>query len=213
MSGRVGQRYMTTKTRNLRKAVSDGLVRSGFVRTDRVHVKNVDDEFSLWVDTGPLGNRSDIAPFVGIRHHPTEDLRARLMGSEPHTTSGTVGANVGYVLGQGYQWWEPPVEPEEVLTAINAALDTLRPLLSIDRLSVVWEIEGARRPGWQYSQIALELIRGDREAVNRCLLAAQDDLCKRDDEVCEQFRAFAKRVTQLLEAQADRSRSASSDQR
>ena len=51
----------------LRKSVSDALRRQGFTRYGQAHIRRVDDDFSLCVDTGPIGPRTDIAPVVGTR--------------------------------------------------------------------------------------------------------------------------------------------------
>jgi hypothetical protein len=59
---------------NLRKETSRALVDRGYRRDGRIHLLSVDPEFSLWVDTGPLGPRVDIAPFVGLRHEAVENL-------------------------------------------------------------------------------------------------------------------------------------------
>lgn len=163
----------------------------------------VDDSFSFGVDTGPLGNRSDIAPFVGIRHDGVQQLRAELMGSPGSQWSGTVSANVGYVLGEEYRWWEPPTPPEEVLRAIHLALDRLRPFLGLDKLPGAWEIQGAKVPGWRYTEITVHLLRGDRQLVLERLEAARSEFCKREDEICEQFRGFEQRVKSRLELLAE----------
>ena len=47
---------------NLRTAVSEALVENGFERAGRTHLLRHDDQFSRWVDIGPLGQRSDIVP-------------------------------------------------------------------------------------------------------------------------------------------------------
>jgi hypothetical protein len=182
---------------NLRANVSLALVSSGFRRDDRLHSIPIDEEFSFWVDTGPIGTRSDIAPFVGIRHRGVEDLRARLL----ETTSsggGTVGANVGYVLGAGYLSWAPPASPADVIRAIDAARDRLERFMTLDNMAAAWEIEGSRRPGWQYSRIATHLLRGDRQAVDEDLNSARAELCRHADELCAQFTSFAQRVQERL---------------
>ncbi len=125
MCGRVGHDCMVNK-QNLRKEVSDALVVEGFKRSDRVHSLRVDGDFSLWVDTGPIGSRVDIAPFIGIRHDGIKTLRAELLRSTVISVSGTVGANVGYVLGRGYLSWVPPTSAVEVVSTIQMGLERLR---------------------------------------------------------------------------------------
>lgn len=93
----VVSRRCTASNMTLRKEVSNALVVAGYKRSGRMHQIRTDEEFSLWVDTGPLETREDIAPFIGIRHEPTQQLRARLKGHANDPWVGTVGANVGYV--------------------------------------------------------------------------------------------------------------------
>jgi len=180
---------------NLRKDVSKALVARGFhLWEGRSHLIRVDADFSLGVDTGPLGKRSDIAPYVGIRHDGVQQLRADLMGSSANERTGTVGANVGYVLGEEYRRWEPPSTHEEVLRVIDLALGRLRQYLSLDRLPEAWKIRGTNTPGWRYNEIAALLLKGDHQAVLERLEAARAEYCAYEDGVCEQFRAFEQRV-------------------
>jgi len=180
---------------NLRRAVSDELVKSGFDRIERVLMLPVNNDFSLWVDTGPLGSRADIAPFIGIRHEGVENLRARLLGTTSLSTAGTVGANVGYVLGVGYRSWEAPSSASEVVTMINTGLDRLRGYTSLKKLVAAWELEGSKRPGWQFSRIATQLASGDIEGAKRSLDAAALELCRYQDEVCAEFQDFKIQVS------------------
>jgi hypothetical protein len=183
---------------NLRRDVSDALIARGFTRSDRVHTLAAGDAFSLWVDTGPIGSSVDVAPFIGLRHDGVESLRATLLGTVAMETAGTVGANVGYVLGLGYRSWAPPTSVAEVMGTIEAGLDRLRDFMSLEKLIAAWDLEGAKRPGWHYSRIAAELYRGNRDAVVKDVVSARADLCKYSDEVCEQFTSFARRVAERL---------------
>lgn len=159
-----------------------------------MHLLRLDSEFSFWVDTGPLGKRVDIAPYIGIRNDKVELLGAELEGLPQDDTVGTVGANVGYVLGEDYRRWEPPSTPEEVLRTIDRGLDHLKQYLSLDRLPEAWKIRGTNTPGWRYNEIATLFLKGDRQAVLERLEAARVEYCAYQDEVCEQFRAFEQRV-------------------
>lgn len=179
---------------DLRRDVSEALIAAGFRRVDRVHTISLPDGFALWVDTGPIGSRPDVAPFVGIRHQGVEELRAALLNTNVVPSAGTVGANVGYVLGIGYRSWEPPSETHEVLPVINAALEKLRGFATLDGLVNAWDLEGAKRPGWQYSRIAAELLNQNWPAARRDLDIARLELCRHKDEVCDQFNSFAGRV-------------------
>src|SRR5262249_40890448 len=148
---------------NLRKEVSNALVARGFRRDDRVHTLRVDKDFSFLVDTGPLGKKTDIAPFVGIRHDQVQKLESELIGLNNSDSVATVSANVGYVLGQGYRWWSPPSRSAEVIQAIDAALERFRRMLSLEKLLEAWSIEGTTAPGWRYNQISVLMLLNKRE--------------------------------------------------
>lgn len=117
---------------NLRSEVSKSLVAHGFKRAGHMHLRRLDSEFSLWVDTGPIGKRSDIAPFVGLRHDSVETLCGELLGVPDDLVVGTVGANVGYVLSGEYRWWDSPSSASEVVQGILSALERLRPFASLE---------------------------------------------------------------------------------
>ncbi len=181
---------------NLRKEVSNALVSRGFRRNGRMHMLRVDGDFSFWVDTGPLGQRVDIAPFVGIRHDRVEQLKAELMHLPQDDWVGTVGANVGYALGQQYKWWEAPAQCDEVMNTIELALEGLRPFLSLSKLPEAWAIQGARTPGWRYRDIVVSVLTGDSAGVLSRLESAREAFCQQEGEICEQFRLFARNLSQ-----------------
>jgi hypothetical protein len=72
-------------------------------RNGRGHRLRVDADFSWCVDTGIIGNNTDIAPFVGIRSDAIEAARADLMALPRDEWVATVIGNVGYVLGGEYK--------------------------------------------------------------------------------------------------------------
>ncbi len=94
--------FWEIKRMNLRREVSKALVKQGFRRNGRMHLLPLDKEYSFWVDTDPLERRPDISPFVGIRHNGVEGLTAEFLGLSKDDWVGTIGANVGYVLHNGY---------------------------------------------------------------------------------------------------------------
>jgi hypothetical protein len=183
---------------NLRREVSNGLVARGFRRQGRVHSLRVNEQFSLWVDTGPLNRRPDIAPFVGIRHEQVELLCAELLDLPSDEWTGTVGANVGYVLSGEYKWWQPPAQAVEVISAIEESLERLKLFLSLERLPEVWKIRGTNAPGWHYGLITSLSLAGRHADAMSQLDAAKAELCNNDDPVCEQFRGFEKRLRSRL---------------
>ena len=159
---------------NLRQEVSKILVGRGFRRKDRMHLLQVDKDFYYWVDTGPLEKRSDIAPFVGIRHDGVETLFAEFLGVPKDDSSGTVGANVGYVLQEGYLSWDPSSEPKEVLNKIDEALERYKPFISLGKLMGAWDVAAIADPNRPYREIVILVIQEDYEgALNRLEAAAK----------------------------------------
>ena len=159
-----------------------------------MHLLRVGTDSWFWVDTGPLGSHSDIAPSVGIRHDGVERLSAELLGVPFDEYVGTVGANVGYVRGEDYRRWETPSGAAEVLDAIDGALELLRPFLRLEALPNAWSICGTSEPGRFYRLIPIWLLLGEYSKVDAGLEEARSLFCRREGEVCEQFRAFEKRV-------------------
>ena len=188
---------------NLSRKVSNALVARGYRRYDRNHLFRVDQDWSFCVDTGPLGKQSDIHPFVGIRHDGVETILAELMALPAYDWTGTVGANVGYILGFGYIWWKPPSQPEEVLRAIDHAIERLRPFLNLERLPELWNTPGTKEPAWRFKEMVILLLLGKREALFERLDAARAVECKNEDEICEQFRSFEQRILVRLKILKD----------
>ena len=186
---------------NLRRAVSDSLVERGFHRSGRTVVQRLGDEWSFWVDTGPLGKSADITPFVGIRNDRVEELFACLLGVPHDKYVGTVGANVGYLIDGQVITWVEPTPADEVVRAIERALERLRPYLSLDRLPQAWELKGASDPGKLYRLVVIALLRGDRESAMQALENARKVFCKVENAVCDQFRDFEARALQYLSGQ------------
>lgn len=118
---------------NLRREVVSSLTDRGYLRKDRTHFLPIDEERSWVVDTGPLdSHRTDIAPFVGIRHESLEKLMSELLDVPHNGVNASVGANVGYVLGVGYKTYKSPTAVANVLNAIDAAQERLRQHLGIE---------------------------------------------------------------------------------
>jgi hypothetical protein len=178
----------------LRNDVSKSLVAEGYKRNGRLHQLRYDDDFAFWVDTGLLGKRTDIAPFVGIRHEPTQRLRAELRRSQDDRWVGTVGANVGYVLGIGYRSWEQPAVASDVMPVLHSAVDRLRAFLNVETLPNAWDIEGAKAPCWQYNYIFALVLKNDAKAVEDAMATARSQLCRKENEICHEFREFEARL-------------------
>jgi hypothetical protein len=185
----------------LRKQVSDALVLLGYRRHGRAHVRRVDDDFSLCVDTGPIGLRTDIAPFVGIRSDAVERARAELMSLSDDEWIGTVGANVGYVLGGAYRWWNEGAPPGPIVDDILAGLERFSPYMSLETIADAFAHDwAAGNPGAPYARVVIALLNGDPSRVVQHLADAESVLCARADAVCDQFRAFDARVRARLVA-------------
>src|SRR5262249_25483357 len=173
----------------LRKDVSDRLIALGFHHHGRAHLKRISADVSWCVDTGPIGARTDIAPFVGIRSDAVEHARAELMALPDDAWIGTVGGNVGYVLGGPYKFWEAGASAEEIVKTLMAGLETLRPYATLSSLAGVFTHDwAARHPGAPYTLVTVALLNDDRSRVLAELARAESTLCARRDEVCEQFR-------------------------
>ena len=179
----------------LRKQVSDALVQLGYRRHGRAHVRRIDDDFSVCVDTGPIGSRTDIAPYVGIRSDAVERARADLMSLPDDEWTGTVGANVGYVVGGEYRWWNEGARLQPIVDDILRALEWFKPYMSLRTIADVFTFEWASsNPGAPYALVVIALLNGDSTLVADRLAHAESILCVRADEVCDQFRGFEARV-------------------
>ncbi len=183
----------------LRREVSEALEKRGYIREGRMHLKPLADGVSWVVDTGPLERaENDISPFVGIRHEGLEELVCTLLGVPLTTTAASVGNNVGFLLNGGYRRWRGG-KADDVLSAIDLAQERLLPYLSLENIMGVWNITSKiADPAWRYREIARLLLLGQTAEIPALLEAASADFCRYEDEVCEQFRDFERRVQQHL---------------
>lgn len=196
---------------NLRRDVSSALVADGFVRGKRIHIKRIDADWSLLVDTGAIfqgtiGQSKDIAPGVGLRHDRVEQLLQQLCGLPPSADSGTVWANAGYIVDGTYRAWLPPFAPgmppvtvEEVVAVIRAALTRLSGYLDLARVPAAWEDirETQADPACAYRRVVVQLLLRDPAGVQRELARAEHHYCIRDDEIAADFRAFRDRTLEF----------------
>lgn len=175
----------------LRGAVSKALIEQGFRHQGRMHRLPIDAGFSFWVDTGPLGKRDDIAPFVGLRSEEVEALVSSFLGLPLDAWVGTVGANIGYVLGREYSSWESPTPVSEVLATIKEGLERLRPFASRGALAGAWDLVGKEDPSYWYRRLVVARLTQDPpHHLARLASLAEADLCSTQDEVCEEFTRF-----------------------
>jgi hypothetical protein len=183
---------------NLRTEVSIELVKRGYKRIGRVHLLRIDDDWRFNVDTGPIGSRSDIAPFVGLRNERVEYLVSKFMDLENHPTTGTVSANVGYILDTEYKRWDIPSHPQEVLDFIDKAFVRLKAFQSLELLPEAWQLKGTQFPGWQSSLAVTYLLNGNRKGLEDTLALARKDFCSSEDAACEQWRNFERRLNEYI---------------
>lgn len=201
MSGTDKEGCTVIKKSNLRREVSNALVTRGYVRDGRMHLKRLTADLSWVVDTGPLERGDDVAPFVGIRHDGLENLVAALLDVPLDRTIASVGDNVGFLLNGEYQSWHRGQKVDDVLGAIALAQERLLPYLSLKNLARVWDVTSRTvDPAWRYREIALLLLLGDSQRVPARLDEARAHFCRYEDEVCDQFRDFERRVQQHLNA-------------
>ncbi|HXK58265.1 MAG TPA: hypothetical protein PLP42_00085 [Acidobacteriota bacterium] len=113
-----------------------------------MHLQRFDEAFSFWVDTGPLGTRDDIAPFVGVRNNQIEQIVGELLGLPDDGWTGTAGANVGYILDGKYRYWSSPTRADEVLGAIETTI--VLSLLLGEREVLAEQLESARSQFCRY---------------------------------------------------------------
>lgn len=184
---------------NLRREVSNQFANTGWRRSGRRLSRAIDSEWSYWIDTGPLALREDVAPFVGLRSVTIETLLADCMNLPADEWGSTTGGNVGYVLGIGYKWWEPPYSVDEVIIAIRRALDILTPYASLDHISDMWLKTWTHDPWWLYRKMIVCHLRGETAQARTQLEEAQPIFCERNGELCEQYRSFAVRFTSMLQ--------------
>jgi hypothetical protein len=183
----------------IRARVSDALLSRGFRRKGGDHRQDLDDDFSLCVDLGRIGLEQSVTPSVGIRSERVDDTMRELMGVPPDPWGHTVGHNVGYLLGENFRTWYAPADTQEVVAAIIRALDVMRPFASLEGLPGAFALPC--KPGVLHRVYALAtvaLLTKDPARVRQYLAEGQREFCQQDDEVCEQFRDFEKRILARL---------------
>ena len=180
--------------RNLRHLVSKRLIASGFRRTGRNHLKLLQPGVWSVVDTGPLENRSDIAPWVGLRLDEVEEAYTRLLGIPNEGHIATVGSNVGYIVSGEYKHWTGEADAEDVLAEIERAQRVLSSYADIERLSEAWKIRGTEAPGYQRHLALVHHMVGNRAETQRWLREAERVDCRVEDALCDEFRRFREKL-------------------
>lgn len=172
------------------RAVRGALVDLGYKRDGRTHLRPLQPGVSFIVDTGPLGRRSDISPWVVLRNDQVEEAYSRFIGLPNDPFVGTVGANVGYIVDGTYRSWSGGEDVSSVTRAIDEAQRILAPFADLAKLSVAWKIRGTEAPGFERHLVVVHYLLGNRPEMDRWLGEAERLECRVEDGVCEQFRRF-----------------------
>lgn len=159
-----------------------------------MHVRSVDTDFSVVVDTGPLDPRAnDITPWIGIRSEVVERLSADLLSLPFDRFVGTVGAFDYTLLRTKYRPWRDMSDLDRALAAIQEGEEIVRRFASLERLPEAWGQAGIAEPD-PYRLVATCLLLGREDLVEAWLAYGERWFCESADEVCEQFRGFTQAV-------------------
>lgn len=183
-----------------RREIAEILKQSGFRLVEGVLRKDLDSEWSILVALGPLNRREDASVTVGLRSESVQKALSGLDGLEDFPYVATAAADLGYVLGGTFKIWSPPETPQLVVENIHAGLDRIRPFAELERLLDAFDAFPAMEamPSAHYVMVVIELLRGRPVEVERQLAAAEKLYCRKDNDVCADFRAFEARVRQQL---------------
>ena len=187
----------------LRQQVAAELQRRGYRGRRGTLGLPLDEDFSYVVVIGSVSQRSDVvAPGVGLCCVPVEGLLVDL-GVVPALESPlefrtTVGANVGYVLGEGYRSFQPPASVGDVIETIDAGLHVLDAYRSVPGVAVGIDAVGgaASYPGASYARVVACHLAGDAQGMERALERARVEYLRYpDDEIAATFREFERRLS------------------
>lgn len=181
----------------LRKELAKVFVTAGWKKVNDVLRRDEDPEWSMVVGLGPLNRREDVSAALGIRSESVQGLHTELSGLENAPTVATVGANYGYVTGGSFKMWAAPEDSvEDIYQNILGGLEKLRPYMSLDRVADAYVAIPAAEadPSAHYRLIVIELLRERPEAVAAAMQQAEKVYCRRDDEICADFRAFQEKA-------------------
>lgn len=178
----------------LRRAVSDALVARGYEREDQLLRRPIDDEFTWVVDTGPLDRGPDISPYIGLRHERAHKVFSECIELYDSGFVATGGSNLGYVLGHGFRTWHEPTTPEALIAEIEKGQEVLAQFLSLARMPDIYDIRGAKGPGYHFKLAAIYFVLDDYARVRDWLAEGERTDCRVPGGVCEQFRRFERNL-------------------
>jgi hypothetical protein len=155
----------------------------------------LDADFSYVIDVGPLNQRTDVHPSVGLRCKLVEDAMSSLRDLPEGPYAATIGANAGYVLDGQYRYFNPPASAAEVLEVMDGALgvlDQYRSLEAIPRgLDEVPAVSA--NPSTGYRRVVAYYLLGDMAAMEAALGLARAEYT-RHPEIAQKFLEFETRI-------------------
>ena len=172
----------------LRTELSRSLTEAGFTRSDRRHTRRIDRDFSVVADVGISAPR--LAPWVGLRHDPTQEIVSELIELTDDGLYPTVGSNVGYVVEGTYLEWTESASPDVVEGMVLKAIERVSAFASLDLLPEIWSIPGTNLPGYHRKLAVIAALSSRPQDVARWLAEGERLDCAYDDEVCEHYRVF-----------------------
>ena len=181
----------------LRRELAKLFVAAGWTKVNDVLRRDENPEWSMVVGLGALNKREDVSATLGIRSESVQQLHTELRGLENPAYVATVGADHGYVTGGSYKIWAAPQDAaEDIYDSILQGLEKLRPFMALERVSEAYAAIPATEadPSAHYRMVVIELLRGRPEAVAEMMLRAEMIYCRRDDEICEDFRLFQEKA-------------------
>ena len=160
--------------------------------------RRIDDEFTWVVDTGPLDRGPDISPYIGVRHERADKVFSECIELFDSGFSATGGSNLGYVLGHGFRTWHEPATPEALVAEIEKGQEVLAQFLSLARMPEIYNIRGAKEPGYHFKLAAIYFVLDDYARVREWLAEGERTDCRVQDSVCEQFRRFKRNLERRM---------------
>jgi hypothetical protein len=124
---------------------------------------------------------------------------SELLAVPPSDFSCLVGSNVGEVLWGKYLCWEASTTPETVVGFIEQSLERFSAVAKLESLPQAWEIPGTDMPGAVYRRAVVWGLLREWPMVDKCLDDARSSYCRYEDEVCEQFTEFERRLRRWVD--------------
>jgi len=158
------------------------------------------DEFSWVVGLGdPRRSKTPIPLWLGVRHEGVQALIADLMQLPDDGFDVVTGTNLGYVLGQGFRFEQEPTTAQELADRLADGERILSAYCRLDALPAIFdEIRGTTLPLFHFQLVAIHMLLGDQQGVDKWLAVAERVNCKHPGPLTDQFRRFEARVRERL---------------